>query len=207
MRTLSIVCALVLTTLSAARAQDVTKVDPGHYKVVIENQRTRILRAVVGPGEQVPMHDHPDAIMIPLSPLPNSRGAQPPGALFAPAVTHGGANSEATTVDFVYVELKSGAAPDAPSKQPGPGATLLVTHPKADVVRVTAGPGFNEPAGTMHDYDKVIVALGDSELSLTVDGRTTKKWKRGDVAFIGRNVPHETKFAGQPADFVIVAIK
>jgi quercetin dioxygenase-like cupin family protein len=59
----------------------------------------------------------------------------------------------------------------------------------------------------MHDYDKVMVALGDSELSLTVDGRTTKKWKRGDVAFIGRNVPHETKFAGQPADFVIVAIK
>jgi len=53
----------------------------------------------------------------------------------------------------------------------------------------------------------VIVALGDAELSLTADGKTTNKWKKGDVAFIGRNVRHETKNAGKPADFVIVAIK
>jgi quercetin dioxygenase-like cupin family protein len=29
----------------------------------------------------------------------------------------------------------------------------------------------------------------------------------GDVAFIGRNVRHESKNDGKPADFVIVAIK
>ena len=54
---------------------------------------------------------------------------------------------------------------------------------------------------------QVIVAPGDAALSLTVDGKTTSRWKRGDVAFIGRNVKHESKNAGKPVDFVIVAIK
>jgi hypothetical protein len=36
-----------------------------------------------------------------------------------------------------------------------------------------------EPAGNAHDYDQVLVALGDTEFSLTVEGKTTNKWKRG----------------------------
>jgi hypothetical protein len=68
---------------------------------------------------------------------------------------------------------------------------------------VTADTGFSEPAGTTHDYDQVAVALGDTEYSLTVDGKTRNRWKQGDVAFIGRTVRH----AGKPVDFVIVAIK
>jgi quercetin dioxygenase-like cupin family protein len=91
--------------------------------------------------------------------------------------------------------------------RPGIQSTRLVEHPKADAIRVTADTGFCEPAGTTHEYDQVIVALDDAELSLTVDGKTTAKWKRGEVAFIGRNVKHESKNAGKPVDFVIVAIK
>jgi quercetin dioxygenase-like cupin family protein len=53
----------------------------------------------------------------------------------------------------------------------------------------------------------VIVALGDATLNLNVDGKATTKWKRGDVTFIGRGVKHESKNAGKPVDFVIVAIK
>ena len=52
---------------------------------------------------------------------------------------------------------------------------------------------------------QVIVAPGDAALSLTVDGKTSR-WKRGDVAFIGRNVKHESKNAGKPVDFALVAI-
>jgi hypothetical protein len=54
---------------------------------------------------------------------------------------------------------------------------------------------------------QVIVAPGDAALSLTVDGKTRNTWKQEDVAFIGRNVKHESKNAGKPVDFVIVAIK
>ncbi len=112
-------------------------------------------------------------------------------------------------MDFIYVELKGNAPTTAtlPVSRPGLQSTRLVEHPKADAIRVTADTGFSEPAGTTHDYDQVIVALGDAELSLTVDGKTTNKWKRGQVAFIGRNVKYESKNAGQPVDFVIVAIK
>ena len=72
---------------------------------------------------------------------------------------------------------------------------------------MTVDTGFSEPAGTTHDYDQVAVALGDTEYSLTVDGKTMNRWKRGDVAFIGRNVRHESTNPGKPVDFVIVAIK
>ena len=209
MRAVSLACALVLATASVARAQDPARVDAKHYQVLIDNARTRVFRVVVGPGEKVPMHEHPDAIMIPLTIPPTRDGSPAPAAVFMSPQKHGGDNPGTTPVDFIYVELKGDAAPTAvvPSNRPGINSTRLAEHPKADAIRATADSGFSEPAGTTHDYDQVVVALGDAELSLTVDGKTTNTWKRGDVAFIGRNVKHESKNAGKAGDFVIVAIK
>ena len=208
MRNASLACALVVATTattattSIARAQDPAKVDAKHYRVLIDNERTRVFRVVVGPGEKVPMHEHPDAIAIPLD-------AKAGGAFFAPAQKHEGGNPGTDHVDFIYIELKGNAAPTAtvPASRPGIKSTRLLENAKADAIRVTVDAGFSEPAGTTHDYDQVAVALGDTEYSLTVDGKTTNTWKRGDVAFIGRNVRHESKNAGKPVDFVIVAIK
>lgn len=75
--------------------------------------------------------------------------------------------------------------------------------------RVTADPTFQEPAGSKHEYDQVIIALGPSQMSLAIDGKPAKTtWARGDMQFIGRGVPHESKNAsGKPIDFMIVAIK
>jgi quercetin dioxygenase-like cupin family protein len=209
MREVSLACALVLATTSGARAQDPAQVDAKHYQVLIDNERTRVFHVVVGPGEKVPMHGHPDAIMIPLMIPPTPEGAKAPAAILIPAQKHEGDNPGKTPVDFIYVELKGNAPPTAtlPVSRPGIQATRLVEHPKADAIRVTADTGFSEPAGTTHDYDQVIVALGDAELSLTVDGKTTNKWKRGEVVFIGRNIKHESKNAGKPVEFMIVAIK
>lgn len=202
MRTVSLVYALVLATTSIALAQDPARVDAKHYQLLIDNQRTRVFHVVVAPGEKVPLHEHPDAILIQLA-------ATVEGAYFVPAQKHEGGNPGKDPVDFIYVELKGDAAPTAavPASRPGMKSTRLVENPKADAIRATADTGFSEPAGTTHDYDQVIVALSDADLSLTVDGKTTNKWKRGDVAFIGRNVKHALKNAGKPADFVIVAIK
>ena len=209
MRAVSLACALVLATASVARAQDPAKVDAGHYKVLIDTARTRVFRVTVGAGEKVPMHEHPDAIMVPLTVPPTRDGSPAPTAIFMSAQKHGGDNPGTAPVDFIYVELKGDAAPTAvvPSNRPGITSTRLVEHAKAEAIRATADTGFSEPAGTTHDYDQVIIALSDADLSLSVDGKTTKTWKRGDVAFIGRNVRHESKNAGKPANFVIVAIK
>ena len=44
MRRLSVVCALVLVVPLIARAQDPLKVDPKHYRVIIDNEKVRVLR-------------------------------------------------------------------------------------------------------------------------------------------------------------------
>ena len=115
-------------TASAGLAQDPAKVDAVHSRVLIDNARTRVFRVTVGPGEKVPMHEHPDAIMIPLTPPPTPDGSPAPAAIFMSAQRHGGDNPGTTPVDFIYVELKGDAAPTAvvPSNRPGITSTRLV---------------------------------------------------------------------------------
>jgi hypothetical protein len=48
---------------------------------------------------------------------------------------------------------------------------------------------------------------GDAAFSLTIDGKTTNTWKRGDVAFIAATSGTSRRTTGKPADFVIVAVK
>lgn len=87
--------------------------------------------------------------------------------------------------------------------------TLLADGPKAVAYRMTADTSFNEPAGTNHDYAQVVIALDPSGMSLSIDGKPAQtQWARGDVAFIGRGVPHESKnTGGKPANLIIVAVK
>ena len=209
MKAVSIACALILTTTSGASAQDPAQVDGRHYRVVIDNARARVFHVRVEPGEKVPPHAHPDAVMVPLNPGSAPKGAKGQDAFFLRAQTHGGGNDGTTPIEFIYVELKGDAAPTAtvPTNRPGVTSTVLFDHQKATAIRASAERGLSEPAGTTHDFDQVIVALSDAEFSLTVDGKTTNTWKRGDVAFIGRNVKYEAKNMGKPVDFVIVAIK
>jgi beta-alanine degradation protein BauB len=212
MRAVSIACALILAATSGAVAQDPATVDARHYRVVLDNVRTRVFHVLVGPGETVPVHSHPDAIMVPLTGSALVNRSAPPDALFQPAQTHGGGgggNDRATPIEFIYIELKGDPAPTTAvaAHRPGLTSTQLLDTPKAHAIRARAATGFSEPAGTTRAYDQVIVALGDAEFHLTVDGTTTSRWKRGDVAFIGRNVKYESKNVGKPADFVIVALK
>jgi len=85
---------------------------------------------------------------------------------------------------------------------------VLAEGPRATAYRATASASFTEPAGTKHDFDQVVIALGAAP-SLSIDGKPAKtNWTRGDVQFIGRGVPHEAKNAsGKPLDLIVVAIK
>jgi quercetin dioxygenase-like cupin family protein len=219
MRGLSVACGLVLATASVARAQDPAKVDAKHYHVLVDNARVRVLHVAVPPGEKTPVHEHPDSIIIPLvnsnvrftladgKTVPSDLKAET--AAFDPASKHAGENLGKTAVEALVVELKGNAAPTAtiPASRPGIKSSRLLENPRADVIRATADNTFHEPAGTTHDYDQVIIALGEATLNLNVDGKATTKWKRGDVTYIGRGVKHESKNAGKPVDFIIVAIK
>ena len=219
-KALSIV-ALLLSCAGSALAQDAVKVDPAHYKVVFENASVRVLKINYAPGAKSVMHQHPDSIVIPLT-ASKVRFTLPDGktqdsdlanesAQYTPAGTHNPTNIGTGPVDALLVEFK-GAAPGKaalPASRPGMELKVLAEGPRAMAYRSTASPTFAEPAGSKHDFDQVVVALGPSQLSLSIDGKPAKTtWARGDAQFIGRGVPHEAKnTGGKQVDMVIVAIK
>jgi quercetin dioxygenase-like cupin family protein len=219
-KALSMVSALLVWS-GTAFAQDPVKVDPTHYKVVFENASVRVLKVDYAPGSKSIMHQHPDAIVVALS-ASKVRFATPDGkstdselasesAMYTPAGTHSPSNIGTGRVDALLVEFKAAAPGKAalPTSRPNMTIKVLAEGPHATAYRTTADPTFQEPAGTKHDFDQVVIALGSVGLSLSIDGKPAKTtWARGDAVFIGRGVPHEAKnTGGKPGDTIIIAIK
>jgi quercetin dioxygenase-like cupin family protein len=211
----------VLLWSGAALAQDPVKVDPAHYKVVLENASVRVLKIDYAPGAKSIMHQHPDSIVIPLTAskvkfnTPDGKSEEmdlaAESAVYTPAGTHNPENIGKGRVDALLVEFK-GAKPGTatiPTSRSGMAIKALAEGPMAVAYRSTAEPTFAEPAGSKHDFDQVVIALAPTQMSLSVDGKPAKtSWARGDVQFIGRGVAHESKnTSGKPVEFVIVLIK
>ena len=57
-----IVC-ISIVALATAKAQDPTKVDPAHYKVIFNNEQVRIVDVRHKPGEKSHMHSHPNHVI------------------------------------------------------------------------------------------------------------------------------------------------
>ena len=218
--TLIVIGLLVIAT--AVRAQDAVKADPAHYKVLIDNPSVRVLEINYAPGGKSVMHEHPDAIVVPLTAskveftLPDGKtqteSMAKDSAQYSPAGKHNPHNVGTTPVHAILVEF-IGAAPGRatlPASRPGLQLKTLAEGPRGSAFLSTASPDFSEPAGSKHDFDQVVIALGAAPLSLSIDGKPAKtSWKRGDVQFIGRGVAHESKNTGGKAssDMIIVAIK
>lgn len=62
-----VVLVVLVAIVVPAFAQDPVKVAPKNYAVVLENAEVRVLRAVLGPGEKTPIHDHPATVVVPLT--------------------------------------------------------------------------------------------------------------------------------------------
>jgi hypothetical protein len=215
------VVSLVALWSGVALAQDPVKVDPAHYKMLLENASVRVLSITYAAGATSKMHQHPDSIVIPLTNA-QVRFATPDGksedrdmanesATYTPAGTHNPTNIGTGTLSGILVEFKTPAPGTAtlPASRPGLTLNMLAEGPRAMAYRSTASATFAEPAGTKHDFDQVVISLSDAQLSLSIDGKPAKTtWARGDVQFIGRGVAHEARnTGGKPVDNVIVAIK
>ena len=108
------VAAFVFT--ESLQAQDPTKVDSKHYKVVFENDSVRVLRIMYGAHEKSVMHEHPNAVAVLLTDA-NNRFTLPDGKTiddkakagevrWAPAGKHLPENLADKAFEVILVELK-----------------------------------------------------------------------------------------------------
>ncbi len=97
-------------------ALDAAKVDPKHYKVVLENDQVRVLRAKYGPHEKSVMHEHPASVAVFMSDshvkfnLPDGKSqevvSKAHDATWADAGKHLPENLGDKSVEVIVIELK-----------------------------------------------------------------------------------------------------
>ena len=215
-----VAASFVLTWSIPAMGQDPVKIDSAHYKVLYDGPTARVLKIDYAPGDKSPMHQHPDAIVVPLTTskvvfgMPDGKSVNQElaaeTATYMPGGAHSPQNAGTTRVDAILVEFK-GAAGKAtiPTNRSGLAMKVLAESPRAIAYRTTADAKFTEPAGTTHEYDQVVIGLSSAQMSLSVSGKPpVTSWARGDVQFIPRGAAHESRnTTGKPVDFIIVAIK
>jgi len=212
--------AFACTTVTLV-AQDPLKVDPTHYHLVLENAAVRVLHITYAAGSKSVMHQHPDSIVYILNggkvrfTTPDGKSQdqdEPAGsATYLPAGTHLPSNIGTTPTEAILVEFKTPKPGTAvlPTSRPGMTITTLAEGPRGMAIKSTADATFNEPAGTKHEFDQVVIATAPTQMSLSIEGKPAKTtWAKGDVQFIGRGVAHESRnTGGKPVTFAIIAIK
>jgi beta-alanine degradation protein BauB len=222
MRRALILLGVAAVCTSTARAQDAAKVDPKHYKVVAENERVRVLAVTVEPGDKGVMHEHPDAFVLFLTDTKVRFGlgdgtttpevTRAPGDVMATeAVKHKPENLGGPMKAFV-IEVKTGAPAPAPvpGAVPAPSSpkmsrTPIVSGPHGEAVRTKVEAGYEEAAGSKHEYDAVVVPMTDGSSTLTLDGKSVAM-KKHQAYLISRGVAHSVK-ATAPGESVVIYIK
>ncbi|HLF82914.1 MAG TPA: hypothetical protein VI837_01940 [Blastocatellia bacterium] len=101
---------------SAKVALDPVKVDPAHHKVVLENDRVRVLRVKFKAHDKTKQHEHPNGVAIYLTAAKakftladgkTREGGGPRGGVtWAAAENHSVENTTAKPADIILVELK-----------------------------------------------------------------------------------------------------
>lgn len=122
-----------------ASPQDPMVVGPAIYKLLLENDRVRVMEVRFQPGEKIGSHTHPDHVVVVTSAgklaVTNSEGTQELDAkvgdtFFIPAETHSAQNVGSTEFVCVVTELK-GKYKAKGQASPKPG-TIEVQQGKVD---------------------------------------------------------------------------
>jgi len=119
---LTMIIALLLSS-AGVHAQDPMKVAPNVYKkVLLENDKVRVLEVEFAPGDSTAWHHHPNHVAYALTDGKleiTDKGKKPMvaelkagQAMYLPAVTHKAKNVGTTTLKIVVTEIKApGAKP------------------------------------------------------------------------------------------------
>ncbi len=107
--------------------------NPDLYKVILDNDRVRVLEYIDAPGDATTPHDHPDSVMVTLSGFQRrlvvgdqERTVELPAGLvgWLPAQRHSGENIGSTATHVIFIELKDPAVPGAGEPTSSPSAPL-----------------------------------------------------------------------------------
>lgn len=104
-------------TATAGAEPGPTDTDPDKYRVVLENERVRVLRYHDVPGAKTAQHRHPDSVLVALTGFQRrlhfpdgtarDRTFQAGDVMWVPAQSHVGENVGATGTEVLLVEPKS----------------------------------------------------------------------------------------------------
>jgi hypothetical protein len=97
----------------------------------------------------------------------------------------------------------AGAVP--PPAGAGVTRTPIVSGPRGEAVLLKTEAGFEEPAGSTHEDDAVVVPLTDSGSTLAMGGKTVTM-KKGEAYLISRGAAHAVK-APVAGSTVVVYLK
>ena len=97
-------------------AQDPAQVAPKSNKVILDNDRVRVLDVMLKPGEKMPMHSHPDNILYVIAGGKSSstdaqgktseRMSKDGECVFREAETHSVENTGSKPIHVLNIELK-----------------------------------------------------------------------------------------------------
>jgi len=125
----ALVAALVFVyAAGTALAQDPIKVAPNNFKVLLENDRVRVLEFRSKPGEKIGMHSHPDYFIYNFTAgktrftsadgKTTERESKAGGVVWRDAETHASEYMGTGEAHALLVELKGKPHKMAPEKKP-----------------------------------------------------------------------------------------
>lgn len=211
MRELLFVILLVLPA-ATLKAQDPVAVNPGNFKVEIDNSRVRALRMKLGPHETAARHQHPASVVVYLTDsherISGAGGASQEVSHRAGEVAYGEPtvhtveNISDQPLAAIVVELKAGAnQPKAPPITLDPVKldpqhhTVPFENERVRVLRTVLEPHLKSP---MHEHPSyVVVYLTELHTTMTLgDGRTVDNPRKPGVVAWRDSYKHVTENIG-----------
>lgn len=104
------------------KVDDPIELAPQHYRVLLENERVRVLEYRSRPGDKSSVHSHPDSVIYSFQPATltvsglidekrNEVKLQPGEVIWRREITHAVENTGDTDARLLVVELKNAAEP------------------------------------------------------------------------------------------------
>jgi beta-alanine degradation protein BauB len=215
----------IAVTLAAvtAFAQDVVKLAPDQVKVVLENDRVRVLHFTESGHSKLPMHSHPNYVTVGFTTdhskytFPDGKTSddrtKAGGVTYAKALAHAYENLAGTASESIMVELKKpGAAAAAkitldPVKLDPKHYTVVLENDQVRVLRAKYGP---HEKSVMHEHPaSVAVFMTDSHVKFNLPDGTSQdvisKAHDATSSDAGKHLPQN--LGDKPLEVMVIELK